>query len=195
MSRLDDLQDKYDSQKHEVETGRRSLAALEEEATALGEAVTVEQNRIRKLREQSQFGKIDYPAADLARDNAALQAERMRLDGVQLEAGRLRRQVRERSAALRQTGQALVQEQRRIAAPLLHARVDGLLEEIGELLPRLAAALAITGQEPPELFCGPQRSLHAIDKFCSDRAAFREAVHEHYRSSMAAVGVDSDVEH
>ena len=194
-SRLDALTIKYSAQLSELDTGRRSLAAMEEEESALADLVTNEANRIRRMKEQSQFGRVDYPADVHATDSAALGAERRRLESLQHDAGRLRRLVREQSMLLRQTGSALIQEQRRTAAPLLHARRDGLVEEITELLPQLAATLAIVAQEPCELFAGPTRTLNALERAISDRAAFREEVHRYYAAAMQAVGIDVNVEH
>jgi len=195
LSRLDDLQTKYDSQKVEVDAGRKSLAALESEAATLADAVTNEANRIRKQRESAQFGRCDYTKADQAKDSAALQSERGRLEALQLDAGKLRRMLREKSTALRQTGGALIQEQRRVASPLLLARRDGLLEDINALLPELGAVLAIVAQEPPELFSAPSRALNTVERQYSDRADYRERVFEYYAAAMAAVGLDSTVEH
>jgi hypothetical protein len=194
-SRLDAMTAKYQQQLSELDAGRRSLAALEAEEAALSEMVTKEASRIRKMKEQGQFGRVDYPADVQATDAAALQAERQRLEALQLDAGRLRRLVREQSMTVRQTGSALIREQRRTAGPLLHARRDGLIEEISELLPQLAAVLAITAQEPAELFSGPSRTLTALERSIRDRAAFREEVHRYYAAAMRAVGVDVDVEH
>ena len=195
MSRLDDLTLKYDSQRVEVDAGRVSLKALEEEEAALSDIVTVEGNRIRKMREQAQFGRADYPKDVQASDAAALGAERRRLEALQLDIGRLRRTLREKTMALRSTGNALTTEQRKTAAPMLLARRDGLVEEILELLPQLAATLAIVGQEPAELFAGPTRTLNTLERAISDRAAFREEVHRYYAAAMQAVGIDVNVEH
>ena len=194
MSRLDDLTLKYDSQRIEVDAGRVSLKALEEEEAALSDIVTVEGNRIRKMREQAQFGRADYPKDVQASDAAALGAERRRLEALQLDIGRLRRTLREKTMALRSTGNALTTEQRKTAAPMLLARRDGLVEEILELLPQLAATLAIVGQEPAELFAGPTRTLNTLERAISDRASFREKVHQYYGAAMMAVGIDVNVE-
>jgi len=194
VSRLDDLTLKYDSQRIEVDAGRVSLKALEEEEAALSNIVTVEGNRIRKMREQAQFGRADYPKDVQASDAAALGAERRRLEALQLDIGRLRRTLREKTMALRSTGNALTTEQRKVAAPMLLARRDGLVEEILELLPQLAATLAIVAQEPCELFSGPTRTLNALERAISDRASFREKVHQYYGAAMAAVGIDVNVE-
>jgi len=195
VSRLDDLTLKYDSQRVEVDAGRVSLKALEEEEAALSDIVTVEGNRIRKMREQAQFGRADYPKDVQASDAAALGAERRRLEALQLDIGRLRRTLREKTMALRSTGNALTTEQRKTAAPMLLARRDGLVEEITELLPQLAATLAIVAQEPCELFAGPTRTLNTLERAISDRAAFREEVHRYYAAAMQAVGIDVNVEH
>jgi len=194
VSRLDDLTLKYDSQRIEVDAGRVSLKALEEEEAALSDIVTVEGNRIRKMREQAQFGRADYPKDVQASDAAALGAERRRLEALQLDIGRLRRTLREKTMALRSTGNALTTEQRKTAAPMLLARRDGLVEEITELLPQLAATLAIVAQEPCELFSGPTRTLNTLERAISDRASFREKVHQYYGAAMAAVGIDVNVE-
>ena len=194
MSRLDDLTLKYDSQRVEVDAGRVSLKALEEEEAALSDIVTVEGNRIRKMREQAQFGRADYPKDVQASDAAALGAERRRLEALQLDIGRLRRTLREKTMALRSTGNALVTEQRKTAAPMLLARRDGLVEEITELLPQLAATLAIVAQEPCELFAGPTRTLNTLERAISDRASSREKVHQYYGAAMMAVGIDVNVE-
>jgi len=194
VSRLDDLTLKYDSQRIEVDAGRVSLKALEEEEAALSDIVTVEGNRIRKMREQAQFGRADYPKDVQASDAAALGAERRRLEALQLDIGRLRRTLREKTMALRSTGNALTTEQRKTAAPMLLARRDGLVEEITELLPQLAATLAIVAQEPCELFSGPTRTLNTLERAITDRASFREKVHQYYGAAMAAVGIDVNVE-
>ena len=98
-SRLDALTIKYSPQLSELDTGRRSLAAMEEEESALADLVTNESNRIRKMKEQAQFGRVDYPADVHATDSAALGAERRRLEALQLDIGRLRRTLREKTMA------------------------------------------------------------------------------------------------
>ena len=192
--RLDALLEKYQRQRAEVEAGRRSLVELEREAQALGEKVGAEAIRIRKRREDSQFGRVAYDNAEITKDQAALHNERMRLETIELDAGRLRRQVREQSTLLRQTGGLVVQEQRRTAAPLLHARRDGLLAEISELLPKLAAVSAICAVEPAELFAGPTRTLNMLERSITDRAAFRDDVFHYYGEAMRAVGLDASIE-
>ena len=144
MSRLDDLTVKYDSQRIEVDAGRVSLKALEEEEAALSDIVTVEGNRIRKMREQAQFGRADYPKDVQASDAAALGAERRRLEALQLDIGRLRRTLREKTMALRSTGNALTTEQRKTAAPMLLASARAMRNGTG-LIRRRSSATPTTG--------------------------------------------------
>ena len=193
-TRLELFEQKYTRQHAEVVAGRASLRLMDEKAVALKEAIAAEDRRIKSDREASQFGRLAYADADYHADRAALLGQRDALADVELEAGKLRKALRDLTYEMKQTGAALVAEQRRVAAPLMQARVAGLIADCCADLPRLSAVLAIAGAEQPERFQHPDAALNALKRDI-DRRSFGELVMQEYIKALAQLGLDPAIEH
>jgi len=193
-TRLELFEQKYTRQHSEVVAGRASLRMMDEKAVALKEAIAAEDRRIKSDREASQFGRLVYDDADYHADRAALLGQRDALADVELEAGKLRKALRDLTYEMKQTGAALVAEQRRVAAPLMQARVAGLIADCCADLPRLSAVLAIAGAEQPERFMHPDAVLNTLKRHI-DRHAFGAMVKQEYSKALAQLGLDPAIEH
>jgi hypothetical protein len=166
---------------------------MDEQAATLKEAIAAEDRRIRAAREASQFGRLAYDDSEYNADRAALQGQRDALADIELEAGKLRKALRDLTGEMKQTGAALVSEQRRVAAPLMQARVAGLIADCCADLPKLAATLAIGASEQHERFAHPDAVLNTLKRNI-DRQAFGEMVKEEYAKALAQLGLDLTIE-